>query len=142
MNAEQSSFTNLPQGLLWAWNVITPESPFDEADANPQGKRIQAIVFLTDGENYRQWGDAYKRQLSESSLNTRAQTTANNIKAAGIKIYAIQFGDAPTQTQQNLMKGIASDPDSSYYFYAPDATALTQVFTEVANGLSELRLSK
>ncbi|MGE0747170.1 MAG: VWA domain-containing protein [Rhodospirillales bacterium] len=142
LSSEQNSYTNLPQGLYWAWHVITPEAPFSEADANPQGKRIQAIVFLTDGENYRQYGDAYKRVFSESTLNTRAQTIANNIKAGGIKIYAIQFGDAPTLTQQNLMKGIASDPDDTYYKYAPDAAALEAVFTEVANGLSELRLSK
>ncbi|MBM3487169.1 MAG: hypothetical protein FJX67_11150 [Alphaproteobacteria bacterium] len=52
LSAEQSSFTNLPQGLLWAWNVITPEAPFSEAEVDPPGNRIQAIVFLTDGENW------------------------------------------------------------------------------------------
>lgn len=142
LSAEQSSYTNLPQGLLWGWNVITPEAPFTDADANPQGTRIQAIVFLTDGENQRQYGDAYKRTLTNSELNTRVGTIATNIKTAGIKIYAIQFGDNPTQTQEDLMKGIASDPDSSYYFYAPDADSLNSVFTDVANSLTQLRLSK
>ncbi|MBM3487710.1 MAG: VWA domain-containing protein [Alphaproteobacteria bacterium] len=74
--------------------------------------------------------------LSESTLNTRAQTIGTNIRAVGIKIYTIQFGDAPTTTQVNLMKNIATDPDSAHYFYAPTAAVLQDVFTEVANHLS------
>lgn len=147
VNSNGTSYTNIAQGLYWAWHAITPEEPFNEADANPQGKRIQAIVLLTDGYNTGWYGDAYRRAFGSNTsarpqLNARLTTIATNIKAAGIKIYAIQFGDAPDQQQIDLMKGVASDPDSSYYFYAPNATALSAVFTEVANGLSELRLSK
>ena len=43
---------------------------------------------------------------------------------------------------QSLMKEIASGPDAPYYHYAPDSTTLQTVFQEVANHLSELRLSK
>jgi hypothetical protein len=43
---------------------------------------------------------------------------------------------------QALLKQVASGPDSPFYHYAPDGDALTQVFKEVANHLSELRLSK
>ena len=37
---------------------------------------------------------------------------------------------------------VASGPDAPYYYYAPDATALNGAFHEIANHLSELRLSK
>ena len=43
---------------------------------------------------------------------------------------------------QELLKGIASGTESPFYHYAPDGAALVQVFKEVANHLSELRLSK
>ncbi len=31
--------TNIPQGLGWAWRVLTPGAPFTEADPNPPGDR-------------------------------------------------------------------------------------------------------
>jgi hypothetical protein len=43
---------------------------------------------------------------------------------------------------QALMREVASGPNSPYYHYAPDGDALRAVFREVANHLSELRLSK
>jgi len=147
VNSTGTSYTNIAQGLLWAWNVITPEPPFDEADADPEGKRVQAIVLLTDGINTGWWGDAYKADFGRNDdarddLDDRLETIAANIKSEGIRIYAIQFGDAPDEDQVDLMKAVASDPDGSHYFYAPDAAALNDVFEEVANSLSELRLSK
>ena len=38
---------------LWAWRVLTPGAPFDEADPFPKGNHQRAIVLLSDGEN---WG--------------------------------------------------------------------------------------
>jgi len=37
---------------------------------------------------------------------------------------------------------VAGDPDATRHFYAPDAATLNAVYEEVANRLSELRLSK
>jgi len=58
-----------------------------------------------------------------------------------VKIYTIQFANSGS-AMQALLKEVASSPDSPFYHYAPDATALNQVFREVANHLSNLRLSK
>ena len=93
--------TNLPQGLDMAWQVLTPAAPYSEAVANPQGNRIQAIVIMTDGDNMGGQGDAYKAAFGTGTtaqgnlttnkrLNWRFAQTATNIKAQGIKIYAIQ----------------------------------------------------
>jgi Flp pilus assembly protein TadG len=143
--------TNIPQGLAWAWRVLTPGAPFDEADPNPPGERQQAIVLLTDGENCGWWGDGYKgiwiigssASCSESrdEMNDRLTELATNIKAAGIKIYTIQFANSGTD-MQNLLKSISTGPGAPYYHYAPDAATLQTVFQEIATHLSELRLSK
>jgi Putative Flp pilus-assembly TadE/G-like len=138
--------TNITQGLGWAWRVLSPTAPFTEADPNPPGRRQQAIILLTDGENYAGSGDGYKTVFGYGSagrpdMNDRLRTLSANIKGADVTIYAIQFANNGGPLQ-DLMKDVATSPDSPFYNYAPDAAALEQVFREVANNLSELRLSK
>ena len=139
--------TNIPQGLAWAWRALTPGEPFAEAVADPEGARTQAIVLLTDGENWGYYGDAYDAAFGIGSsagangLNDRLRLLADNIKAQGVKIYVIQFY-YNSGTLQSLMQDVASEPNAPFYNFAPDGAALSQVFNEVANNLSELRLSK
>lgn len=138
--------TNIPAGLGWAWRVLSPQAPFTEADPNPPGRRNQAIVLLTDGENFAGSGDGYKAVFGfgaagRPEMDDRLRALAANIKAADVTIYTIQFANNGGPLQA-LMKEIASGPDAPFYHYAPDAAALEQVFKEVANHLSELRLSK
>ena len=150
--------TNIPQGLAWAWRVLMPGIPFNDATANDDltSDRQQAIIILTDGENYGGWGDAYKGVWGRSSSsrdeqNERLKTLAAKIKdyhntnpharQSEIEIYAIQFafnsGDLA-----DLMKAVATKPNSPYYHYAPDKAKLQEVFKEVANHLSQLRISQ
>jgi Mg-chelatase subunit ChlD len=140
-----SGQTNIPQGLGWAWRVLAPGAPFDEADPNPPGNRQQAIVLLTDGENVGGNGDSYKTIWGTGSsarpeMNDRLRDLAANIKAAGVVIYTIQFANSGT-SMQTLLKQVATGPDAPYYHYAPDGAALEVVFQEIANHLSQLRLS-
>jgi hypothetical protein len=137
--------TNITQGLGWAWRVVSPEAPFTEADPDPPGRRQQAIVLLTDGENFGGSGDGYKAVFGfgasgRPEMNDRLRLLAANIKADGVVVYAIQFAHNGGPLQA-LMKEVASSPDAPFYHYAPDAETLQQVFKEVANHLSELRLS-
>lgn len=138
--------TNITQGLGWAWRVVKPEAPFTEADPDPDGPRQQAIVLLTDGENFGGNGDGYKTVFGYGSagrndMNDRLRALATNIKDSGVKIYTIQFANSGGPLE-SLMKEIASGPDAPYYHYAPDPSTLQTVFQGVANHLSELRLSK
>lgn len=138
--------TNLPEGLGWAWRVLMPPAPFTEADPDPEYRRQQAIVLLTDGENYGGSGDGYKGTFglgswAQPEMDARLLELADHIKADGVIIYVIQFANNGTALQA-LLKQVASGPDSPYYHYAPDADTLQQVFHEIANHLSELRLSK
>ena len=138
--------TNIPEGLGWAWRVLMPDAPFTEADPDPEYKRQQAIVLLTDGENYGGSGDGYKGTFglggtARPDMNARLTSLASNIKADGVLIYVIQFANDGTALQ-TLLKQVASGTDAPYYHYAPDDTTLQNVFYEIANHLSELRLSK
>ena len=137
--------TNIPGGLGWAWRVLVPDAPFTEADPSPPGNRQQAIVLLTDGQNWGGYGDGYKDVFGTAAappgMNDRLQQLAANIKASGVQLYVIQFKHN-SGSLSSLLKGVASSPDAPHYHFAPDGAALQQVFQEVANHLSELRLSK
>ncbi len=139
--------TNIPEGLGWAWRVLMPAAPFTEAVADPDYDLQRAIVLLTDGENYGGNGDGYKSVFGLGSgagangMDDRLRLLATNIKSSGVVLYVIQFANNGT-TLQALLKDVASGPASPFYHYAPDDTALRAVFREIANDLSELRLSK
>ena len=57
-------------------------------------------------------------------MNDRLLLTAENIKAEGIKIYAIQFYFTTPARLAELMKAVASEPNDPYYYFAPDGDAL------------------
>ncbi len=137
--------TNIPQGLGWAWRVLVPDAPFTEADPNPPGSRQQAIVLLTDGQNWGGPGDGYKTVFGSGStqpeMDARLQELATNIKASGIQLYVIQF-KYNSGALATLLKGVATRPDAPFYHFAPDAATLQTVFQEIANHLSQLRLSR
>ncbi len=150
--------TNIPGGLSWAWEVLSPQPPFEEAEMNPTYQRIQAIVLLTDGENWGYNGDGYERVFGSGTqqhpldgggalipgatgMSARLAKLADNIKAQGVLIYTIQFYHNSGNLAA-LMKYVASSPDPPYYFFAPDAATLQSAFRQVANSLSVLRLSK
>jgi Flp pilus assembly protein TadG len=142
-----SGNTNIPAGLAWAWEVVMPASPFTEGQSDLETDPERAIVLLTDGENCASYGDGYLRTFgncgdtSRGKMNERLKKLATNVKESGVIVYAIQFAEE-NPTQQALMKEVASGPEAPFYHFAPDAEALKSVFTEIANHLSQLRLSK
>lgn len=145
--------TNITQGLGWAWRVLMPEAPFteaftDEEVANGGGSRVRAIILLTDGENFGGSGDGYKAVFGTGTgggtgpaMDGRLTQLAANVKAGGTLIYTIQFANAGGALE-TLMKNVATEPKAPYYHYAPDGDTLKAVFKQVANALSELRVSK
>lgn len=142
------SYTNLPTGLAWAWRVVSPEPPFTEgADFQPGYEPMRAIVLLTDGENTCRAGDAYNGEIGNtvSQCRTHRDEWLREIAAAakgeGIEIYTIQFANANSSTA-TLLKEVATQPNAPYYFNAPTETELNAAFKEIANHLSNLRLSK
>jgi Flp pilus assembly protein TadG len=158
--------TDLEQGLYWAWEVLTPGVPFDQAVATVPFKRIRAIIILTDGEQVGGIGDAYKGRfgldtiaglntdntthgnvrvngtLVQNNLDNRARQLAEHIKQEGIKIYVIGFELAGNAHSQTFLQDLASPADSDgVYFFNADTTNVSGVFKQIAASLSNLRVS-
>ncbi len=151
--------TVIPAGLLWGWRVLSPTEPFTEGKPYNDEEWIKAIVLLTDGENsisgwstsgnhnkssYSAFGYASEGHMGsgydpEGSLNSKTQTVCNNIKAKGILIYTIGFR-VDDDTTKALLKSCATKADM--YFNSPSNSQLAGIFSDIAQGLSELRVAQ
>lgn len=139
-------YTNIPDGLAWAWEVLMPTAPFTEGQLPAgTGEPPRAIVLMTDGSNTCAVGDAYQNYSGcgiggdNSWRNQRLIDLATNIKAQGVYIYAIQFADPGNA---GLLQQVATKDTAPFYYYAPSADDLSNAFTEIANNLSNLRLAR
>lgn len=158
-----ANFTQGVQGLFWAWEVLMPGKPFDEAKAVVPFARTQAIIYLTDGILTGKNGDSYKGAFgyytaaattsshgkladnSNNNLNNRLKLLAKSIKGAnpalGTKIYVVQY-DEPDATLTALLKAVATEPNAPYYYQAASTEDLKAAFRAIAASLSVLRLEK
>lgn len=146
LDAESSVYTNIPQGLVWAYRLLSDDEPFTEGakDAHLYSgyEREKAIVLLTDGANTVRPGDGYNRALRRrSDRDQRLKDIATKIKSEEALIYTVQFANGDSDLSA-LMKTVATKPDSPFYNYAPSSDELRASFRAVANNLANLRISK
>jgi Flp pilus assembly protein TadG len=124
--------TNQAIGLQMGWQSLTA-APFTVPEFDPNYQYKQVIILLSDGLNTQdRW------YTNASSINARQEKTCDNIKAAGITIYAVQVntGGDPTST---LLQSCASD--SSKFFLLTSSTQIITTFDQIGTALSNLRLS-
>jgi Flp pilus assembly protein TadG len=124
--------TNQAIGLQWGWQTLT-SAPFTIPPVDSEYEYKQVIILLTDGMNTEnRW---YSRQ---SSIDTRQEKTCDNIKAAGITIYAVQVntGSDPTSS---VLKYCASD--SQKFFLLTSANQMVTTFGQIGTALSNLRVA-
>lgn len=144
-----SGNTNIPSGLIWAWNLLTPEAPLTEAATMSAitakgGKKV--MVLMTDGANtvspyadgsFGAHGDtAYGNGTYTDKLTASLCT---KIKNQGIIVYTVSF-DVTDASIQTLLRDCASDPAKSYV--ADDAVELVSAFNDIGVSLTELRLTR
>jgi hypothetical protein len=111
-------------------------------------------VLLTDGENnvsgglsmngsvYNAFGYKTNGHLGSnptSELNTKTAEVCNAIKAKDIRIYTIGF-QVYDSTTQNLLKNCATQPDM--YYNSPSNSQLAAIFSDIAQGLNDLRIAQ
>lgn len=146
LEAESSVYTNIPQGLIWAYRLLSDDAPFTEGGLNNDlyagYEREKAIVLLTDGANTVRPGDAYNRAMRRSTdRNKRLKDVATMIKSQDALVYTVQFANGSSDLA-TLMKDVATKPDAPFYNYAPSSDELRASFRAVANNLANLRISK
>lgn len=157
-------------GLAWGWRTLSPNWRGLWGGATPANLPLdydeplmdKVAIMLTDGVN--QWYDwptglpnnpdadytAYGR-VSEGRLgttnggaatteiNARMLAVCNAMKSEGIIIFAITFQLSNSDTQ-DLYRSCATSP--AHYFDSPSNDDLQDVFHEIGNELTNLRLAQ
>jgi Flp pilus assembly protein TadG len=131
--------TNQAIGLVWGWQSLTAGSPLNAPakDANYQYQDI--IIILSDGMNTQdRW------YSNASSIDARQRLLCDNIKTAGVTIYAIQVntGNDPTSTVLQYCAGTRSGvADAGKFFLLTSPNEIITTFNQIGTGLSKLRIS-
>jgi Flp pilus assembly protein TadG len=124
--------TNQAIGLQMGWQSLTA-SPFTIPAEDTIYTYNKVIILLTDGLNTEDRWYTYP-----SAIDAREKKTCDNIKAAGITIYAVQVntGGDPTSS---LLQYCATD--ASKFFLLTSADEIVTTFDQIGTALSNLRLS-
>ena len=127
---KSDGYTNQPIGLVWGWHSLTGGAPLF-SPAITDDKTQQYIILLSDGQNTRnRWNE------SESQINVQQKLVCDNIKKAGIQIYAVLLIDG----NEDVMKNCASKSDM--FFKLNSSNQVVSAFSTIGTNLSKLRISK
>lgn len=145
-------------GLLWGARLMSPTGIFASENATTSGgaQIARHMIFMTDGDtansntNYdsygipwwdrRQFDTAASNSQLEANNNARSAALCTAIKNKNITLWVISYGDAVNTTTQNRLRACATSPD--YFFSAANTTLLIQKFREIADKISNLRLTQ
>jgi Flp pilus assembly protein TadG len=122
--------TNQAIGLAWGWQSLSQTTPLDAPAMDPNFTYQQVIILLSDGLNTQdRW------YSSASPIDTRQQTTCNNIKAAGVTIYSVLVMAGNSTVLQNCAS------DASKYFALTDADQIITTFNQIGTSLARLHIT-
>ena len=152
-------YTNITEGLMWGWRVLSPEAPFSEGRPSDDGNNKKYLILMTDGANtypdasnhnksrYGSFGygvkgrlgttyqsSAYVSQMTEKTLQACA-----NAKAAGIIVYTVAFRLENDPATKSLLSQCASGTGKAYA--ASGGDGLVQAFQSIGRSISQLRIA-
>jgi hypothetical protein len=151
--------TNILEGVMWGWRVLSPEPPFTEGKPYDDPENDKFLIVMTDGENWHQarsnhnkssyhsfgyaangrLGTTYTTSALVAQMTTKTLAACQNAKAAGIKVYTIAFrleSDSPTRA---MLASCASGANETYV--ASDGQTLIQAFESIGREIARLRVA-
>ncbi|HRQ60476.1 MAG TPA: pilus assembly protein TadG-related protein [Alphaproteobacteria bacterium] len=131
-------------GMAWGARVLSPEPPFTEAEPWDNHIWRKAIVMMTDGVNtddstYSAYWFSNKNQMNTTKFNNRFLETCEALKEKGVIVYTVTFGNG-VGSAKSYYEDCATS--ASKYFDAPTQGELVRAFEQIANELSNLRITE
>ncbi|MDJ0919648.1 MAG: pilus assembly protein [Henriciella sp.] len=123
------------QGVAWSWYLVSEHwgnvftgtgKPLDYNEPDS----VKAVILMTDGSFNNQMFDA------QGTSDAQARALCDNMKAKGIKVYAVAM-QAPLAGQQ-VLSYCATNQD--FYFAAESRAELIEAYEEIATSISDLRI--
>jgi Flp pilus assembly protein TadG len=139
-----SDNTFIATGAVWGWRVISPGVPYETGQAYEliaQDKLIKAMVLMADGMNTvsPNYSDGKHSGSDTAASNDLLAEVCTNAKAEGILIFSVAF-DVTDTTIKDLLQNCATTPDN--YYDASSGSELQTAFSDIANSLLSLRLTR
>jgi Flp pilus assembly protein TadG len=127
---KSSGFTDLTIGLVWGWNMLTPDVPL--STARPSVKDLnKVIVFLTDGKNTQnRWSS------NQNEIDARTKTVCDNLRDSGIKVFTVRV----IEGNASLLRGCATQPDM--YYEVTQASGISAAFAQITDQLTKIHISR
>ena len=137
------------------WQKKTPIRPTDSYDnaynintkaGDPSLQRLKKIaILMTDGDYNQEYASTGKMTYfggspANGSSSTQATELCKSMKAKGIEVYTVAFGDGLSSTAQDLLTNCATDP--SHFYNAVTGDALKAAFRDIALKISSLRITQ
>ena len=156
-----SGSTNIAQGVVWGWHVLSPGEPFKEGDRYSE-KVQKVIILLTDGNNtmntrevhpggsdFSAYGYSVNERLegvnkndnssdTASAMDDRAIRACKNAKKAGVRVFTIRLS-LEDDRSEDLLTGCASNPED--FFDVRESDKLQDAFQQITDRISSLYLS-
>lgn len=144
--------TYIPAGLVWGLNVLSPEAPFEDAQAyderNVRPRKV--AVLMTDGVNTLQFrasdgrhvafsGNATNQQKQRDKTDNDTKAICDYMKSKQIEIFSVAFMVNDTAAKA-VLQYCASDP--THYYDASDSDALLAAFSGISSSLRVVRLAR
>jgi len=151
--------TNIMQGLMWGWRILSPGEPLTEGKSYTEPKNTKIIILMSDGRNWhggltnhnQSWYNAFgyhaqgrlgspsnSTNTLRATMNTRTAQVCTNAKAAGVVIYSLAL-EINDQTTLDLLEDCATSP--AKFFTLNNSNNLDEVFQAIATEISNLRIS-
>jgi len=151
--------TNIMQGLMWGWRILSPGEPLAEGKPYNEPKNTKIIILMSDGQNWhgglsnhnQSWFGAFGYHAQgrlgspsnstgtlRATMNTRTAQVCTNAKAAGVVIYALAL-EINDQATKDMLEACATSP--AKYFTLDNSNSLEDAFAAIAEEISNLRIS-
>jgi Flp pilus assembly protein TadG len=131
-----SGWTYMPSGIIWGWRTLDEGEPFAHYTADGTEK---VMILMTDGENTRAKNGIMHNQAGQ---NDKADQTTRDLcrsmKDDRVTVYTIAY-EVNDSATRDLLKGCAS-ADANYY-NAQNAAQFKKAFEDIANTLTDVRIS-
>ena len=154
-----SGATNIPEGIMWGWRVLSPEPPFIQGREWDDVENGKFMIVMTDGRNeitnarsnmnrsdYTAFGYGARNRMGtdytyagyQAALNAKTAAACAAAKARGIKIYTVAFRLTDAMTV-GLLSACASKTENAYS--ASDSAGLFSVFQAIGRDITKLRVA-
>ena len=134
-NMSPNGNTNQAIGLAHGWMSLVGGGPYPTPPPmDPNYKYTQVVILLTDGLNTQS-----RFSTTQSIIDARTRRACDNIKGAGITLYALQVNTGGDATS-TMLQQCATDPGK--FFLVTSSSQIGAIFSQIGTNLAKLRIAK